>query len=86
MDDASRRPVAAMRQGFSVSRRGPAARICAVLSLPAEKAPALVRLLGEEFEHALGLFARAMMRQAQSKTPAIPMQAPPPPAMAGQLF
>ena len=72
-------------EGFSVGRRDSAARICAALSIPAEKAPALARLLGEEFEHAMGLFAREMMREAESRAPTTPIQAPPP-AMAGQLF
>ncbi len=58
--------VSAMREAFGNGRRDLASSIAATFAIPSEKQPALVRLLSQGFEAALGAFSREMGAAAQA--------------------
>ena len=57
VDAAAREAVSLMRETFHNAKRELAQKICATFDVPPEKATALARLLGADFERALGRFA-----------------------------
>jgi hypothetical protein len=60
VEAAARAAIAAMRKTFNNARRDAASRICATFGIPADRQAALARFLGQEFETAMGAFAREM--------------------------
>lgn len=60
IDAAARQAVASLREAFGNRRRDMAERICLDFGIPAEKASALGRLIGRQFEETIGVFGEEM--------------------------
>jgi transcriptional regulator with XRE-family HTH domain len=76
VDAAARQAVTSLSEAFANRRREIAERICLQLGAAPDKASAIARLLGVEFEETLGVFAREMLTAASpdpaAANPAIP--------------
>lgn len=89
VDAAARDAISLMRESLHNGKRELAARICAAFGLPADRAGALARMIGDDFERALGRFARAATalarpdRLAEGEPPADAAPSPPGVAPAG---